>query len=301
MAWNNEEVPTKKLPSTPKNKKELWDMMPVMKDEPTKFKGAIVGPMGTGKTIQAMKLAHGIVAKEDKKEILYIDSGENWSSMKNHPGMMENVRRMRFRNYDDLIELAKFMISGEEPFSRFGAVVFDEYSSITEYDLAWIVRQRAAEKEKVKEFKDPYQPALPDYLAGMHRSNILIDTFMRADAHLIFVAHVRLDDRKWTVPDFPEATQKGFQKKLHSVMFAEVDQKKDGSNEYAFLLNPLKSQRISAKCRIGGLPNTATVEQVIEAYHKWGVKPQSKKPEKPIAVEEQPEAAVPNLVDLLDI
>lgn len=275
--WSNDEnTPTRKLDSVAKSKAEMLARMEPLANKKVKFKGAIVGMQGTGKTIASLKLAQALVKDTDKPGILYIDTAENWTSALNHPELMANVIRYRYSSWDDMLVLADFIYKKEPPFDKIGAFVIDEYNSHIEYDLAWITQQRSAHAElDGKEYRDPFFPQRPDYLAVMHRSNILLDGLMKIDTHLIFVSHAAKDKQSsWIEPDMPEATRKGFVRKLFVVAYAEVnDNLPEGEDRYTFRLSPLKSKKIAAKGRIGKLGDVATMPQIISAYYKWGVTP----------------------------
>lgn len=267
----NEDMPVAKLPTVAKDKAEILSRMSDMAVEKLKFKGAIYGDMGTGKTIAAMALAKTLVT-EEQPFVLYIDTAENWASLIEHPELMKNTKRYRFDSWDDNIQIARWLNSGEVPFNKIACVVYDEYSAMVHYDLAWITKQRSAQAEMArKDFRDPYWPQLPDYMAVMHRSNILIDGLMKLDKHLIFVSHAVIDkDTRWMGPDMPGATRRDFARKLHALYYAHVD-KIEGKRSYLLRTAPLESKRIAAKGRFGSMNDVVNVSEVIEAYKKWGL------------------------------
>lgn len=270
--WSNDDFnPTRKLESVAKGKAEILSRMNLLETIQLKFKGVIFGGPGTGKTVGAIKAAKALVQPE-APIVLYIDTGENWASMLNHPELMKNVMRYQFSSWDDNVQLMRWIHSGEAPFDKVGAIVFDEYNTMCEYDLAWITTQRseAAMKDE-KKYRDPYFPQRPDYLAMMHRSNIMLDALIKIDKHLIFISHSAVDkETGWLEPDLSPATRKGLMRRFHLVAYAYMDGKAKGADRYKYRITPLEQQRISAKGRIGRLGDTATMPQIIDAYKLWG-------------------------------
>lgn len=294
--WSNDETtPTRKLESAALSAKDMLARMEKMSDKEVKFKGSIFGMQGTGKTKASLELAQALVKGTDKPGIMYVDTAENWVTIKNHQELLPNVIRYRYSSWDDMMQLQHFIITKQPPFDKIGAFVIDEYNSHIEYDLAWITQQRSKHAElDDKDYRDPFFPQRPDYLAVMHRSNILIDALMKLDIHLIFISHAAVDkDSKWVEPDMPAATRKGFMRKIFVVAYAEVNDKAPVGERYTFRLAPLVSKKIGAKGRIGGLGDVATMPQIIKAYKQWGVTPdktESIVPEKkapPIAVKQE--------------
>lgn len=270
--WSNkeEDIPTKKLATLKKSTAEILKGLEKLDTKAPKFKGAIYGGPGTGKTVTTLKIAQAL-ATEEKPGIIYVDTAENWASSLNHPELKKNVMRYRYTNWDDLLVLANLIHTKTPPFDKIGSFIIDEYNSYVEYDLEWITLQRSiAAEEEGKDYRDPHFPQLPDYLSAQHRSNFLLDGLIKLDCNILLVAHEGIDkDTKWTGPDMSAGARKGLMRKLHMVAYAEVNDKVD--EKFTLRLTPLKSKRIHAKGRIGKLGDVATASQVIEAYNKWGI------------------------------
>lgn len=273
-AMDGSELPTKPLPVPPqKAMSDLLASMVDMKAQHVPSMIGIYGDQGTGKTVAGMKYLQKIVPKH--KKILYVDSAANWTSLMNHPELMERVKLMEYENMEQLQVLARMLRISDELREKIGGIMLDEYSVMSARDQAWIVRVRA---EQVNEeyfngkagakFKDPYQPTLPDYLGQKLRSGEVINDFLVSKTHTVFIAHEKLDDIKVIQPDFPEKTGKEWQRLLHGVYHATYDVV-DNKEVYPMQLKPFN--RISAKNRIGGLGRFATIDEVAEAYLKWGI------------------------------
>ena len=174
------EVPNQPLPKVPNRTKEaLWAALEDPTEKPTPAVICIFGDQGTGKSVSMMKFMLDIMPKD--KRLIYVDSGKGWSSFQNHPEIMQALkdkrwRRMKYENLEQLIALAGAIREGGA-FSSIGAVILDEYSSMIKKDKTWIVKARAKQKEDKGEFKDPFQPAQPDYLASQSRSEDVLSPF----------------------------------------------------------------------------------------------------------------------------
>lgn len=303
MDMNGNPMPLAKLPSPEQNMLNILKSMEPMRPQKFPFVGGIHGDMGTGKTVSGMKLLQGVV--EDSMLILYIHTAAGYSTFNNHPELMNRVQRMQYERQEQLVAVAKAIraakkVMKETPekandlikaMSKIGGVMLDEYSHMSALDQAWIVKSRATQAEESGGFKDPYAATLPDYGAQMHRSNEVIDNFMVADVHLMVICHTRYDkDTAMYRPDFPDKTAAGVYKVLHSMYFAKAERGKEG--EPVRTLELRADRKFAAKNRIGGLGNRATVEEIISAYHKWGVIETATEAPKEVAVSPSPEPVV---------
>jgi hypothetical protein len=276
------EVPSQPLPKVTKKTKELlWAAMEDPTENPPPAYICIYGDQGTGKSVSMMTFMLDILP--EGKRLIYIDSGKGWTSFQNHPDIMQALkdkrwRRMKYENLEQLIALAGAIREGG-PFSSIGAVILDEYSSMIKKDKTWIVKARAQQKEEKGEFKDPFQPAQPDYLASQIRSEDVLNSFMESDIHVGFLSHEKWDDKQMvTRPDFPPGAANDFQRLLHSVLRATVKLDKTTKQPIREIqLQPI-GNRVSVKNRIGGLGNfISDISELTEAYRKWGI--QTKAPD----------------------
>jgi hypothetical protein len=144
-------------------------------------------------------------------------------------------------------------------------------------DKTWIVKARAKQKEDKGEFKDPFQPAQPDYLASQIRSEDVLNAFMETDTiHVGFLSHEKWDEKQMvTRPDFPPGAANDFQRLLHSVLRATVTLDKQTKQPVRQIqLQPI-GNRVSVKNRIGGLGNfIKDISELTQAYREWGIQPE---------------------------
>src|SRR5215217_5848908 len=138
-AMDGSELPTKPLPVPPaKAMSDLLASMVDMKAQHVPSMTGIYGDQGTGKTVTGMEFLQRIVPKH--KKIVYVDSAANWTSLQNHPHLMERVKLMEYENMEQLQVLARMLRISEELREKIGGVMLDEYSVMSARDQAWIVR-----------------------------------------------------------------------------------------------------------------------------------------------------------------
>jgi len=263
-------LPTQALP-TP-SKKTVQNIMASMVNLEDKAKATakicISGDQGTGKTTAMMKFLQAVTPADQR--IIYVDSGEGWSSLDNFPELKRRVKWMQYENLEQLLVVASALRSGQIP--GVGAVLLDEYSTMIKGDRTWIVKARSQQKEIKGEFKDPFQPAQPDYFASQNRSEEVVQAFVTCQIHVGFITHEKLDkDTLYIRPDMAPGAAADFQRLIHSVIRATVvSDKKTGEVTRRFQLQPV-GNRVSVKNRIGGLGNFIdNIDELSEAYHKWG-------------------------------
>lgn len=266
------DLPTQKLP-TP-SKKTVTALINSMEDLTAKTVPAmicIMGDQGTGKTLSIVRFMQAITPPD--KRIIYVDSAAGWTTLNNDRAMMNRVKRMKFENLEQLLALAAAIRDGIPPFNTVGAVILDEYSSMIKKDRTWIVKARSQQKEEKGEFKDPFQPAQPDYFASQVRSEDVLNAFLECEIHVGFTSHEKVDkDTFMTRPDFAPGAANDFQRLIHSVLRATVTLDKTTKQPVRKLQLQPVGNRVSVKNRIGGLGNFANdIMEVAEAYKKWGV------------------------------
>lgn len=274
-SFDGSPMPTKALPKLTRTQVALRSSMKKMVPGKSPFMGLIYGEPGTQKTTLAMRLMQRIVPQD--KMILFIDTAAGWTVLNNEPVLMERTLRMSFENIESLEELVKAMKSGVAPFDKIGGIVLDEYTSMHDMDLNWVVRTRAKQKADDGDFKDPFMPALPDYNAARIRSNTLIEAFLGLDdTHIVFIGHSKIDKKMNTVPDMPEKAGKALYSKAHFVYYTSFNtDKKNPSLNGRIEIQTTGGNRIMAKNRINGVPSRLTLssadDKVVENYQMWGL------------------------------
>ena len=84
----------------------------------------LYGDSGVGKTVASVQIAQHLTPKE--KNILYIDSGEGWVSLQNHPKLLSRVHRMTLSKSGQLEDIANAIQKKMGFFGTVGAVIVDE-------------------------------------------------------------------------------------------------------------------------------------------------------------------------------
>ena len=248
--------------------------------------GLIYGPVGSKKTTEGMQILRGIVPQD--KIILMIDSAKGWTTFLNYPEICEDIDsgrivRMEYENIEQItVFLEKVARIDKPPFNMIGGIMFDEYTSMHDSDLNYVVKTRAAQAKADGGFKDSFTPALPDYNAARIRSNILVEFAMNHDIHLMFIGHSKESKKLETLPDMPEKAGKSLYKELHFTYYTSWD--KQGN----WKMQTVSGNRILAKNRINGIGAYSSADEVIECYRNWGGPVKEIKPE-PIPEEELPE------------
>lgn len=265
---------TQRLP-TP-NKKSLDALeaafTPMDKMAKPTAKVCIMGDQGTGKTKAIMEFLQAVTPEDQL--IAYIDSAEGWTTLQNHPELKRRVIYMPYENLEQLLVLAAAIRSKVGKYGKIGGICLDEYSSMIKGDKTWIVKARSQQAEKKGEFRDPFMPQRPDYLASQIRSEEVVTAFLSSPVHVGFISHEKLDDKTLFIrPDFPPGAANDFQRLVHSVV--RVTKKLDkasGKVSFSFQLQPI-GNRVSVKNRIGGLGNfIEDISELSVAYHNWGGK-----------------------------
>lgn len=269
-AFDGSPMPTEDLPEIKYTNAEAMfaqAIKPLAKAKPPVM-GLIYGPVGTMKTTNAMFMMRGVVPKD--KKILYVDSSEGWTTLMNYPEFRqdildERILHMQYENIEQLQQLAQIIRgNAKPPFSDIGGIVFDEYTSMHDEDLNWIVDTRAAQAKKDGGFKDSFTPALPDYNAARIRSNKTVALMMKNRLHLIFIGHSKETKKLEQLPDMPEKAGKALYSRLHFAYFTFVD--KQGNVK----MQTVNGDRRMAKNRINGIGAYTTPEEFVSAYESWG-------------------------------
>lgn len=227
----------------------------------------IYGESGVGKTVAALQIAQAICPAG--KSILYIDAVEGWVSLKNHPGLTDNVVRMEYQGLSQLDALVE-ALETEESFKRFGVVVTDELSTFAKIDLDRVLETRS----KKDPTKDPDVPTQPDFFANTERVRRATLKMFKFPVHQIHLAHVRDDkDEKQRVmirPDFMPKVSKSIREGLHVLAYMTANERQqNGTPVYVRALQTHPTNRVNAKSRVGGLGIHCTVSDFIETLVQW--------------------------------
>lgn len=251
---------------------ELANKLQSLEQNNASLKAIIYGSMGVGKTVAVMQIAQTLTPKG--KGILYIDSAEGWVSLQNHPELKKRVKRWTDTEISTLKKIAYGIKYSISPWDKFGTIIIDEHSSITDEDLANITKQRAV----VDKSKDPDDPKWPDMSTAKNRTLDYTGKFIKLDnVNVLMVAHERIDEdnlkRKVTSPSYMPATGKALYGLVHLVGRMTADESPSENSEkvdYTREVQVHPTNRNLCKTRIGGFSSIrVSVPELIRATKEW--------------------------------
>jgi len=264
---------------------DLFGSMSRMEPKDASFVGCFYGEPGTRKTTRAMELAQRITPPD--KKILYVFTGQGWTSLMNYPHLMERTIKMPFIRNEQIETLRNVLMN---PALReklnVGCVIFDEYNRMQDMDTDILTKHRAKlvnevptrDKSGKMVYKDPDTPEWPEYNTTKVRLiNLINDLLVVPKLHSIFICHTRFQKSRGAIePDFPNAAGSAFISMVHSMYLTK---KEDTPNGTVFPIELVGTTGTASKNRIGGLPaQVMDVAPIAEAYKKWGVLPENPEP-----------------------
>lgn len=240
-------------------------------DKQASFKGMIYGESGVGKTVAAMKIAHYLTTED--QTVLFLDSAQGWTAIKNHPELLKRSHRMVIKNVQMLEDIARAINGGLGLFRNVGAVVVDEHSSYAESDLLVLTASRAAKEAG----KDPDAPSWPDMNASSNRMKKYTAPLLRLEnVHIILVAHERVDKDNAgvtvTSPMYLPKYGAHLRGLLHLVGHMTADEKvtADGRAEYTRRIQVHPTRKIIAKTRVGGFDSVLiSLKELVLGIDEW--------------------------------
>jgi hypothetical protein len=236
------------------------------------LKALIYGPSGTGKTVQSVALAQAITRPEE--QIIYCDSGNGWVSLENHPTLKRRVKRIQIGKITTLEGIGDVTSRKVGAFANVGAIIVDEYSTIVDNDLSFIVRERASKDET----KDPDTPTQPDYNTSKNRGVKYANKLFLLDrVHVILVAHERQDKDSRNIlkisPLFNPKLGARLREAVHLVAYMDMTNRRvEGDStrrEQVRTIQVHPSETVVAKTRIGGLEPVVNYKQLETGVKKW--------------------------------
>lgn len=217
-----------------------------------RFKWLLYGKSGVGKTVEAVELAQRITPPD--KKILFVDTGEGWVSLENHPQLKKRTDRMLYQGLSQFANLVQAIQEGLEGFDNYGTVVFDEFSTSAKKFLHVVLDATQVNM----------LTGAPEYKHwGIMSRNVEATVWklleLKETHNLIFIAHekAKKDERTQitnTGPSFMESVEATVKENVHVVsrMTADVENR-TGIPKYKRELQVHPSKMITAKSRVGGL------------------------------------------------
>ena len=238
-----------------------------LEDLKTMSKFLLYGVSGVGKTVEAQELAQ-LTTPPDKR-ILYIDTGEGWVSLKNHPQLMRRTRRMTYQGLAQIELLVDAIKANLPEFDDYGTLIFDEFSTSAKQFLHLVLDANEVKMmTEAPEFKH----------WGILSRNIertlwkLLE--LKETHNIILIAHERTAKNKQGIeqlaPSFMDSISGSVKENMHIVarMTAEVTNK-EGAPQYVRKLQVHPTKLVVAKSRIGGLDIQVPPEVFNKRLAQW--------------------------------
>lgn len=245
------------------------------------FKGMIYGPSGVGKTVLAAEIAQAITPAG--KEIFYLDSMENWTSLQNHPELKQRMRRFKYEGLSQIDTMREAFTEKFGIFENVGTFIFDELDGMQGDDLDRVASNSTDHPD------DPDAVTWPDFNKNTVRVRKTMREFLKLDVNVISVAHDgEGKDRRGVAiqrPDFTPKLAKAMLEFMHlcGYMTAEVVRGGDG-NEYTRRIQVHPTGNLVTKSRVGGLSVKVSSPQLIAGILEWqkGTRPDELVESKPV-------------------
>lgn len=245
------------------------------------FKGMIYGPSGVGKTVLAAEIARQITPTG--KEIFYVDSMENWTSLQNHPELKDRMKRFKYEGLSQLDTMREAFREGYDIFANVGTFILDELDGMQGDDLDIVASNSQDHPD------DPDAVTWPDFNKNTVRVRRTMREFLKLDVNVIAVAHDgEGKDRRGVAiqrPDFTPKLAKAMLEFMHlcGYMTAEVVRGGDG-NEYTRRIQVHPTGNLVTKSRVGGLAVKVSSQELISGIKEWqqGTRPDELVESKPV-------------------
>jgi hypothetical protein len=234
----------------------------------------LYGNIGSGKST---------LAGTAGSKILWVDSGEaGYLSLANH-GLLDRVKQvMAFDSYKQLELLAEYIREGK--FQGYDTLVVDTISSIISMDMDQILeaktnalRAQARTTGRDPNAIDPVDNAeWPEYNRSAARTRRLIDSLVSLDMNVLFTSQHREDidgiSKKIMIrPWISDKSRKYVEQRVHVVAYCSTSGE---AEDRQFNLQVHPTDRVEAKCRIGGMPVVMTAPpgepiNLRNLFDKW--------------------------------
>lgn len=238
---------------------------------PSKYLAMFYGDTGSGKTVYAF--AHADALTEGR--ILYIDTGQGFLSLKNHPALFRSLQPkvtvLPFTGETQLLQVAE-AIERRAPGFDFSCVIWDEGSSMLDKFTDVVTYGRSLNS---KEEKDPNLPLLPDYAISGNKFRQAFDMYVQLpQLHFIVLSHFRYEkttlglDR--TSPSFPPRVGRDIRRPLHTIAYLENSYNRQ-TKKYTRTIQVHTTDTCTAKTRVGGFADEPVTDpkKFLKATIQW--------------------------------
>lgn len=256
------------MPTAQQMLEELKSSISDLEGLRTMSKFLLYGESGVGKTVETMELAQ-LVTPVDKR-ILYVDTGEGWVSLKNHPKLKNRTMRMTYTGLAQIGLLVDAIEANIDGFNDYGTIVFDEFSTSAKQFLHLVL-----DANEVKAMTEAPEFKHWGILSRNIEKTIWKLLELKETHNLFLIAHERTKKNKATSleqrgPSFMESIEGTVKENMHVVarMTAEVTNK-EGAPQYVRKLQVHPTKLVVAKSRIGGLDILVSPDQFNKRVADW--------------------------------
>lgn len=232
------------------------------------FTGMIYGGPGAGKTTLSMTLAQELALGDP---ILFLDSADGWVSLADREDLTANTQMIRLESGSDLAVIVDALSKKSKGFEDFKVVVIDEHSSIAQWVLEDVVRDKMGLRpdEDLPEFEGSLYGVMTNIVASQLRNLKKVEGL-----HIILVAHSRekTDRRQVTTikPEYSPLLLSQTQKLMHvtAYMSSEITAVK-GKPVYSRKVQSQPSGLVLAKSRISHMPVVTDTQTWTDTIVDW--------------------------------
>lgn len=247
---------------------ELESSIGDMEGMTMRMKALLYGVSGVGKTVEAMELAQKCTPPD--KRILYIDTGEGWVSLLNHPHLMARTKRMVYKGYSQIETLVNAIEANVPGYDDYGTIIFDEFSTTAKQYLHVVLDANEVNSlTEAPEFKHW------GILSRAVERTVWKLLLLKESHNLILCAHERTKEDKATkiksiAPSFMDSIEGTVKENVHIVarMTAEVSNR-EGTPLYIRKVQVHPTKLVTAKSRVGGLDILVSPEAFNKRIDEW--------------------------------
>lgn len=244
------------------------------------FRGLIYGPKGVGKTTLSIMIMRKLI--EPGKFILHVDTSEGYVSLRNVPGLQDNVKTMPYTTYENLRAVADAIKKKVAPFDKIGGIVLDEMSKMAEQDTLRVFEARQSGLYGPKEQDKAEDQATTegrDHQIALNRfRKMYYDVFDQRDIHVIATAHqAEKKDREGNIiaiaPDFSPKIGSQAGQLVHLVAYLTAKTVKNPADlkvtHYERMAQVHPTTRIDAKTRLDIKTTSVNAAELPTIISKW--------------------------------
>lgn len=236
-------------------------------EAPRFYKGFHYGEYGTAKTVTAGKLS--------RSKFLVVHTDNGWTSLDNHPDLVDNYDIVPYDGLSQLTTLAEWSYESDFPYDLIHidtiSQVQEEYLDWLLDEISWSQKFRESSQAKRRGAETVEVPGRADYHVTRNKMRGPIKALIKAPVDVVFSAHLRepTEDEKASgkLVRRPTLTQTVYSliAREASVM-ALFERNKNKGIE----IRCETSNKQVAKSRIKSLDNrTVSVEEFVTAIHNW--------------------------------